>query len=251
MSDAKDQAADPADPGDPIGDPVEDLTAGEEATTTAELLSNVRQRKLALDTMPDGPRPRDPSRTYKRRKIFIDWHLQVNYVGVYLATITLLVVGFIALNYVFAAVYQRALNIQRTKPFDDETNLVLFLVLNAVFILLLVIGMAVYAIIESHRVAGPALRFRRALHAIHSRDYDFYLQLRQRDYLQDLAEQINGLNNALKAKDIVIADAVLALEGLARQSGDGVSDDLQEVTANLCDVVLPITEEDAAPPASA
>lgn len=235
-----------ADEGKSVGEPIEELKSTEEATTRQEVEASVRSRKHDLDGMPDGPRPRDPSQTYKRSKIFvgINWPLQVNYIGVYLSTITLLVVGFIALNYVFKAVYERALSIQRTQPFSDETNVVLMITLNVVFILLLIIGMAVYAIIQSHRVAGPVLRFRRALHAIHARDYDFYLQLRRRDYLQDIAEQLNGLNNSLKAKDIVISDAVLALNDLAKLEPK-VAQELAEVTANLADVVLPLPEEEA------
>ncbi|MGE0708374.1 MAG: hypothetical protein AB7N76_18855 [Planctomycetota bacterium] len=204
-----------------------------------ELMEAVRSRKQELDGMPDGPRPQPEGMRYKRRTLLVDRNLQINYVGVYLATITLLVVGFLALNMIFAALYRRALQIQLQQPFDNETNLLFLGVLNAVFVLLLVIGMAVYAIIQSHRVAGPALRFRRALHALHRRDYDWYLRLRSKDYLQDIAEQVNGLNNALKAKDAVIADAVLGLDSLAKERPE-LAERLADLGASLSDVVLPL-----------
>lgn len=221
---------------------IEELTPAEEATAFQELVGRMEERKHGLGAMPDGPRPRSEER-YKRRKIFVDWHLQVNYVGVYLATLTLLAVGFIALNYVFTSFFQRALAIQAQRPFSTHTDAVLLITLNMIFILLLVIGMAVYAIIQSHRIAGPVLRFRRAIHSMHRRDYDFFLQLRERDYLKDVAEQLNGFNNALKHKDIVVADAALELANLAKAHPE-LEHELKEVAANLGDVVAPIPPPD-------
>jgi hypothetical protein len=217
---------------------IEELTPAEEASAFQELVAGLEGRKRDLGSMPDSPRPRSEEK-YKRRKIFVDWHLQVNYVGVYLATTTLLVVGFVALNYVFTSFFQRALAIQAQRPFSTHTDAVLLITLNMIFVLLLVIGMAVYAIIQSHRIAGPVLRFRRAIHAMHRRDYDFFLQLRQRDYLKDIAEQLNGFNNALKHKDVVLTDAALALATLAKANPE-LEHELQEVAANLNDVVSPI-----------
>ncbi|HBP20156.1 MAG TPA: hypothetical protein DEA08_20495 [Planctomycetes bacterium] len=238
------EAAGPSDAG-----PSDAGTVTDSGPVDEDLLAAVRERQQALSAMPDGPRPKPEGLRYKRRKILVDWNLQISYVGVYLATLTLLVVGFLALNMIFASLYKRALAIQVHRPFDDETNLLFLGVLNVVFVLLLVIGMAVYAIIQSHRVAGPALRFRRALHALHRRDYDWYLRLRSKDYLQDIAEQVNGLNNALKAKDVVIADALLELESLAKDKPE-LAERLAEVSANLSDVVLPLPmpEGEEAPP---
>ncbi len=230
MSDAQNEGA------------IEELTPAEEASAFQELVARIEERKQGLDGMPDGPRPRSEEK-YKRRKIFVDWHLQVNYIGVYLATITLLAVGFIALNYVFTSFFQRALEIQSQRPFESHTDAVLLITLNMIFILLLVIGMAVYAIIQSHRIAGPVLRFRRAIHSMHRRDYDFFLQLRQRDYLKDIAEQLNGFNNALKHKDIVVADAALELATLAKANPE-LQRELEDLAANLGDVVTTVPTPD-------
>jgi hypothetical protein len=231
MSDAQNEGA------------IEELTPAEEASAFQELVGRLEERKRDLDSTPDGPRPRSEEK-YKRRKIFVDWHLQVNYIGVYLATVTLLVVGFIALNYVFTSFFQRALAIQSQRPFETQTDAVLLITLNMIFILLLVIGMAVYAIIQSHRVAGPVLRFRRAIHSMHRRDYDFFIQLRQRDYLKDVAEQLNSFNNALKHKDIVLADTALELATLAKDHPE-LQRKLEDMAANLGDVVstMPIADE--------
>jgi hypothetical protein len=230
------------------GEAVEDLTAADEATGLQESIELLRRRKGTLNAMPDGPRPQVPGQVYKRRKVFVDWTLQVNYVGVYLATFTLLAIGFLALNYMFMAFFRRALAIQTQRPFAEHTDAVMLITINMVFVLLLVIGMAVYAIVQSHRVAGPVLRFRRALHQMHRRDYDFHLQLRSRDYLKDVAEQINGFNNALKHKDIVVSDAAMALGAIAERHPE-VRADLEEVVTTLCDVVSQIPETEPEPAA--
>ena len=71
----------------PDSSPIEDLTTADEASTFQEVVGMVRERRRSLDSMPDGPRPRGDT-TYKRKKIFVDWHLQVSYIGAYLATVT-------------------------------------------------------------------------------------------------------------------------------------------------------------------
>ena len=210
---------------------------------STELRDALAQRKAKLETMPDGPRPKPEGLRYKRRTILIDWNLQLSYLGVYLGTLTLLVIGFAALNMIFASLYNQALRIQMQRPFDEETNVLFLGVLNVVFVLMLVIGMAVYAIVQSHRVAGPALRFRRALHAMNRRDYDWYLQLRNKDYMQAIADQVNELNNALKAKDALIAAAALELDQVAREQPEAAQR-IGEVIATLGDVVesVPLPE---------
>ena len=207
-----------------------------QGAVSPELRDAIAERKQALETMPDGPRPKPEGMRYKRRTLLIDWNLQLSYLGVYLGTLTLLVIGFAALNMIFASLYNQALRIQMQRPFDEETNVLFLGVLNVVFVLMLVIGMAVYAIVQSHRVAGPALRFRRGLHAMLRRDYDWYLQLRSKDYMQDIAEQVNELNNALKAKDALIAAAALELDQVAREQPE-IAPRLGEVIATLGDVL--------------
>jgi hypothetical protein len=216
------------------------------AAVDPDLYEALVARKHELETMPDGPRPKAEGMRYKRRKVLVDWNLQLSYLGVYLGTLTLLGIGFAALNMIFASLYNQALRIQMQSSFEEETNLLFLGVLNVVFVIMLVIGMAVNAIIQSHRVAGPAMRFRRAIHAMSRRDYDWYLALRSKDYMQDIATQVNALNNSLKAKDAVIAAAALELDDIAR-SQPAVAVRLAEVAVGLSDVVtqaaLPEGEE--------
>jgi hypothetical protein len=232
---------------------VEELSTNEIATSFQEVAAEVRARRDRLEMIPDGPRKAGGGKPYKRRQYMIDLPLQLSYVGVYLSTLVLLVVGFIALNYVFSSVYERALKIQRFGMQGVEEaspELVLFGLVNFVFVMLLLIGAALYAVIHSHRVAGPAYRLKGALRQVQARDYDHYVQLRTKDFLKDLAEQVNLLNQSLKAKDVVIADAVLRLEEATRDAPPAVAERLQEVAADLADVVLPIEHEVPAPEAA-
>lgn len=226
----------------------DELSPHEVATSFQEVVAEVRARRDRLDAIPDGPRPNTGPRTYKRRQYMVDLPLQLSYVGVYLSTLVLLVVGFIALNYVFAQVYQRALKIQKHGLLlDASPEVVLFALVNFVFVMLLLIGAAVYAIVHSHRVAGPAYRLKNALRQLQLRDYDQHVQLRSKDFLKDLAEHVNVLNQALKAKDLVIAEAVLRLDEAAREAPPAVAERLQEVAADLSDVVLPLDPDADAP----
>lgn len=237
-----------ADEQGPAGaqDTEDELSPHEIATSFQEVVAEVRTRRDRLDAIPDGPRPSGPRGSYKRRQYMVDLPMQLSYVGVYLSTLVLLVVGFIALNYVFSSIYQRALKIQtHGLGLDTSPEVVLFGLVNFVIVMLLLIGAAIYAIVHSHRVAGPAYRLRLALRQVHARDYDHYVQLRSKDFLKDLAEQVNLLNQALKAKDVVIAEAVLRLDDAAREAPPAVAERLQEVAADLSDVVLPLDAEPA------
>lgn len=230
---------------------VDELAPSEVASPHQEVVAEVRERRRALDQIPDGPRPR-PATPYRRTRYMVDLPLQLNYVGVYMTTVVFLVMGFSALNYVFAAIYQRALKIQQLglpgSPFSEAPpGVTLLLLVNFVFVMLLLIGAALYAVVHSHRVAGPAYRLRMALRKLHVRDYDDHVQLRRKDFLHELAEQVNVLNQSLKAKDLVIADAVLRLDKVARQSGGETAESLREVASDLADLVLPVpvTEPEA------
>jgi hypothetical protein len=239
--------APPAAPPPPPAAPPEVLSEDEVVGDDAEALAALLAHKKVLEEMPDGRRPfpagtQRPS--WRRRTYVVDWKLQLNYASVYIATVTLLILGFVVLNMIFYFFAQRMLALHTKGPIPEAENFTYYLFANAVFIVLLAIGMALYAIIQSHRVAGPALRFRRALRQMLRRDYDFYLQLRQKDYLKDIAEQMNVLNNAIKAKDIVLADAALRLADQAKTLEEKGHDatPLKDVAREIAELVLPLPE---------
>lgn len=226
------------------GKPEDELTTAEVATSVQELLADLGKRKKELEAMPDGPRPQT-GKPYKRRRYMVDLPLQLNYIAVYVTTIVLLSVGLIALNYVFTSIYERALLIQQQaqhSPGVASPGTTLVMLVNFSFFMLLLIGAAVHAVVQSHRVAGPAYRLRLAIRHIHARDYDHHVQLRQKDFLHELADQVNVLNQALKAKDIVIAEAALRLDEAGKSAPPEVRAQLAEVQADLAEAVLPAAE---------
>jgi hypothetical protein len=236
-------AAQPAPPPEP-------LRADEEADDEAEAraFEQVRSQRERLTRMPDGPRPPEPGTSrpnWRRRQYVVDWKIQMSYAGLYIATLTLFIVGFAASNLIFrglAQIVRQSKGLPQVYPWlaDDWGY---YLILNFVVLLFVGMGMAFWAIVHSHRIAGPALRLRRAFRQMLRRDYDFHIQLRKRDYLQDLADQVNVLNNALKAKDVVVSDAALRVEALARATEDPEkAEALREVARDLADVVLPLPE---------
>lgn len=165
----------------------------------------------------------------KRRMslLLLDRKLQLTYVGIYMATAGLLLAGFVTLNMIFFFLMRRVTSQAdrlgaSPELGDDYYN---YAIMNMAFVIVLVIGMAFYAIVHSHRIAGPIMRLRRCLDQLRNRDYGFDLKFRTGDYLHDVAEQINGLTQDLRERDRRVADVALRLERLAREAGAGAADD--------------------------
>ena len=176
---------------------------------------------------------------YRRRTILVDPQLQLSHLSVYLATFALLLLGFVAYYLMFRFQFQRAARLSQELAeggVDPQFSGVVILV----FVVLVAVGMATFAILQSHRIAGPALRFRRALAQLQRRDYDFVLQLRRRDYLQDVAEHVNGLAEVLKAKDLVLTNAALELLEAAEEVDEATRARLEALADELSAAVEPL-----------
>jgi len=243
-------AAPPAEPAPQP--PVETLRPDEDALEAEQVIKLVSDHKSRLERMPDDLRPPVPGTerpSWRRRTYVVDWKLQLSYAGLYIATITLFVVGFAASNLIYLRLIQ-GVKLNAKLPAQEwwqQDDVGVYIVLNFVVLLFIGMGMALWAIVQSHRVAGPALRFRRAFRQMRRRDYDFFLQLRKNDFLKDLAVELNVLNNALKAKDLVLSDAVLRIDAMAHTTGDaGRATELHELAQDLADLVLPLPEPPAA-----
>src|SRR5262249_11901746 len=154
----------------PPGAPaVEVLSEDEMVDDDAAALESLRTHKRQLEEMPDGRRPfaAGTSRpSWRCRTYMVDWKIQLNYASVYIATVMLLIFGFVILNMIFYFFAQRMLALHQRGPIPENESFLYFAMANAVFLVVLAIGMALYAIIQSHRVAGPSVRLRRALRQI-------------------------------------------------------------------------------------
>jgi hypothetical protein len=83
---------------------------------------------------------------------------------------------------------------------SGENLRILLLGMNAAHFILAAGAAAVAAILISHRVAGPSLVLGRAVEALREGRFDPRLTLREKDYLHSLADQLQDLNDHLKAK---------------------------------------------------
>lgn len=159
--------------------------------------------------------------------LLLDRKLQLTYVGIYMATAGLLLAGFVTLNAIFFFLMRRVTSQADRLGTSPELggDYYNYAIMNMAFVIVLVIGMAFYAIVHSHRIAGPIMRLRRCLDQLRNRDYGFSLKFRNGDYLHDVAEQVNGLTEDLRERDRKVADVALRLERLAREAGANAGDD--------------------------
>lgn len=110
---------------------------------------------------------------------------------------------------------------------------------NAWFIILLTFFLALYLLLLSHRVAGPAYRISRSIERMIAGDYDFAVILRKKDYMKDVAQ---GLNTLLKDLQERQQQVRLALEEATRVSaalkaGGPVTPELQASSAKVCETL--------------
>lgn len=75
---------------------------------------------------------------------------------------------------------------------------------DAIFIILFTIAVAIYFIILSHRIAGPAFRLKKSIKDILAGNYDFNVSLRQKDYLKHVADDLNKLLVILRENQNII-----------------------------------------------
>jgi len=69
--------------------------------------------------------------------------------------------------------------------------------LDAIFIVLFAIAMGIYFLLLSHRIAGPAYRVEKSLQRMIEGDYGFSVNLREKDYLKHVADDLNNLLKVL------------------------------------------------------
>jgi len=141
------------------------------------------------------------ARGYRRRRYLIAKKFQLRFAGMivffmvivaFFSSITMYYYLWVALGEKLANVYPqgRLIGILRT------ANLALF-----VRLLLIAPLVFVFAIVLSHRIAGPIYRIRTTLDEILKGDYSKRLFLRKTDELKDIADRINSLIDLLDKKD--------------------------------------------------
>lgn len=154
-----------------------------------------------IDT--DPPPPASPLRFLglvlgRRRTLVVDPRYQLRVAG---AAAGLMLVGAL----LFAgAIHLETLRLQEVVTQHDpdiaralQGQGSLDILLMAVIGVALTLGALLLALVETHRVAGPALSLKRALERIQAGDYTSSVQLRRGDRLHTLSASVNELREAL------------------------------------------------------
>ena len=151
---------------------------------------------------------------YKRTQTVIDSKLQMHYLTVWLvSTMALILVGFTF--YLFFR--SQASDAGGAVP-PAYSRL---LIGNGFFILFLSLLMGCYAVLHSHRVAGPAYRLNECLKRLVVDDYTFVVSLRKGDYMTELAGNMNALIVRLRAQQENSGKGREALNAVVKALGDG------------------------------
>lgn len=147
----------------------------------------------------------------KRRLYLIDRGLQYGFLTNWVLSvlvIILLCVFYLLMFQVFVPTESRP---------STEESLGLIMKLTGVLILMFVVIMGINSIIHSHRIAGPAYNIRRTVDSLVRGEAGVRVKLRDRDYLQDLAESVNALADRLAGRE---KDLHEAASELVRMSED-------------------------------
>lgn len=125
---------------------------------------------------------------YRRTQKVVDPRMQLHYLTAWLvASVALILIG------VAFFIYFRSQG-------EIPVGTVRLLIGNGFFILFISLLMGCYAVMHSHRVAGPAYRLTVSLKRMNAGDFGFLVNLRQGDYLTEIAAQVNTLILDLKEK---------------------------------------------------
>lgn len=140
-----------------------------------------------------------------RRRFLVDRHFQFQYVKLALYG-GLGVIG-VCLIYSLGVRF-----FMGEKAFDPRMLRVM--VALAIFVVLFCAMIAAVTVRMTHRVAGAAFNLERSIDRIARGDYEDPIQLRQGDYLHNIAGALNDLRGTLKARRMDVIQIREALEGL-------------------------------------
>ncbi len=130
------------------------------------------------------------------------------------------------------------------------STLSFMLKMNGLFVILLTVFMGLYTILLSHRVAGPAYRVSQCLKKMIVGSYDFTVTLRKKDYLKDVAADMNLLLVDLRKRQAKVREALEAARKARATASPDLAAELDRACAGL-EEALRATQEAAKPAAPA
>ena len=143
-----------------------------------------------------------PGRAYKRRvrNIIIHKPMQreFSFVLISLLMISSLAIGFVIHHTIHSAVFG-GFRFGKVSPYEvlsDVSYQLIIRVSCVLFVTLIVIGM--FGLLFLHRIAGPVYRFRQVFMAINRGDLPRTIKLREGDFFEETAAEINVLIKRLE-----------------------------------------------------
>ncbi|MEK7866847.1 MAG: hypothetical protein AAB434_09215 [Planctomycetota bacterium] len=137
----------------------------------------------------------------------------------YLTNWIFMTLGFIAV--IIAVLYAGLTLLHKVEPERAFSTLSFMLKANGLFVVLLTLFMGLYTILLSHRVAGPAYRISRCVQRMCEGAYDFTVTLRKKDYLKDVATDMNVLLADLRKRQAKVRDGLEAARIAKAKSAQG------------------------------
>ncbi|MHC4607610.1 MAG: hypothetical protein ACYTAF_11900 [Planctomycetota bacterium] len=151
--------------------------------------------------------------SYRRRQMVVDRPFQFRFLFLCLS-VAIAVIAFVCffifvMSVATSSTWVQQLNTRLLVGFG------IFIVLNG-----LVLGLV--SIVLTHRVAGPTFRLNQCLDSLLQGDLEVRIQVREKDYLQDVTDKLSKLRDVIKAERGAIKEALSELEK-AQSSGDSAA----------------------------
>lgn len=166
----------------------------------------------------------------------------------YLTNWIFMTLAFIAL--IIGVVFAGAHLLHGVSTQQAFSTLSFMLKMNGLFVILLTVFMGLYTILLSHRVAGPAYRLTQCLKKTIRGSYDFTVTLRKKDYLKDVAADMNLLLVDLRKRQAKVKEAIEAVRKARATASPDLAAELDRACAGL-EEALRATEEAPKPVAPA
>lgn len=175
----------------------------------------------------------DMMKLFQRRQLVVDPRFQYDLIARFVALETVvLIISLVLLVFAFNRFLDLSLPISTdtggvlsfgaSKSFKltDEIHIVL-----AVMVLSIIIGtvgMYIFGISISHRIAGPVKRLRKYIAEMHSGDLAHDVSFREKDFFQPLAADINHLRKQWH-------DSIMELQGINNRLNEKSNSDQEEL----------------------
>lgn len=142
---------------------------------------------------------------HRRWRYIIDWRQQMGFTVEIVAVLCgVCVIYSVGVHYLLGNETLFQVSIERFREVVLRVNAVYLAVSSGIFSLM--------AIGLTHRFVGPAFNMRRVLKSMIKGDYSQKVHLRKRDYLKDLAAEVNTLREMLQEQQQVVRDLERCLE---------------------------------------